>query len=44
MPDTFVVRQTDFAVISRVNADRQPMTVSAPGGTLEVTVPRFRDR
>lgn len=40
-PDTFVVRQSDWAVISRVIADKQQMTVSAPGGTRVVAVPRF---
>ncbi|MEP7355766.1 MAG: PEP/pyruvate-binding domain-containing protein [Anaerolineales bacterium] len=40
-PDTFVVRRSDLAVISRVIADKQQMTVSAPGGTREVAVPRF---
>ena len=40
-PDTFTVRQSDLAEISRVIADKQQMTVSAPGGTREVAVPRF---
>jgi pyruvate,water dikinase len=40
-PDTFIVRKSDLAVISRVIADKQRMTVSAPGGTHEVDVPRF---
>src|SRR5574341_1662111 len=40
-PDTFIVRKSDLAVISRVIADKQHMTVSAPGGTREVDVPRF---
>ena len=40
-PDTFTVRQADLAVINRVIADKQQMTVSAPGGTREVAVPRF---
>ena len=40
-PDTFVVRKSDLAVINRVIADKQHMTVSAPGGTHEVGVPRF---
>jgi len=40
-PDTFVVRKSDLAVIQRVIADKQRMTVSAPGGTSEVDVPRF---
>jgi pyruvate,water dikinase len=40
-PDMFVVRKSDVAVISRVLADKQHMTVSAPGGTREVDVPRF---
>lgn len=40
-PDTFIVRKLDLAVINRVIADKQQMTVSAPGGTREVAVPRF---
>jgi pyruvate,water dikinase len=40
-PDTFIVRKADLAVIQRVIADKQRMTVSAPGGTREVDVPRF---
>jgi pyruvate,water dikinase len=40
-PDTFVVRKSDLAVTNRVIADKQHMTVSTPGGTREVDVPRF---
>ena len=40
-PDTFIVRKSDFAVLQCVIADKQRMTVSAPGGTREVDVPRF---
>jgi phosphoenolpyruvate synthase/pyruvate phosphate dikinase len=40
-PDTFIVRKSDLAVVQRVVADKQLMTVSAPGGTHEVEVPRF---
>jgi pyruvate,water dikinase len=40
-PDTFIVRKSDVAVVQRVLADKTRMTVSAPGGTLEVDVPRF---
>jgi phosphoenolpyruvate synthase/pyruvate phosphate dikinase len=40
-PDTFIVRKSDLGVIDRVIADKQRMTVSAPGGTHEVDVPRF---
>jgi len=40
-PDTFVVRKSDLAVTDRAIADKQRMTVSAPGGTREVDVPRF---
>jgi len=40
-PDTFIVRKSDLAVISRVIADKQHMTVSSLGGTHEVEVPRF---
>jgi len=40
-PDTFIIRKSDLAVVQRVIADKQRMTVSAPGGTHEVDVPRF---
>jgi len=40
-PDTFIVRKSDLAITSRTIADKQHMTVSAPGGTHEVEVPRF---
>jgi len=40
-PDTFIVRKPDLAVINRKIADKQRMTVSVPGGTREVEVPRF---
>jgi pyruvate,water dikinase len=40
-PDTFIVRKSDLTVVQRVIADKQRMTVSAPGGTHEVDVPRF---
>jgi phosphoenolpyruvate synthase/pyruvate phosphate dikinase len=40
-PDTFIVRKSDLAVVQRVIADKKRMTVSAPGGTHEVDVPRF---
>src|SRR6187200_1797987 len=36
-----LVRKSDFAIVQRVIADKQRMTVSAPGGTHEVDVPRF---
>lgn len=40
-PDTFIVRKLDLAITQRVIADKQRMTVSVPGGTHEVDVPRF---
>jgi len=40
-PDTFVLRKSDLAVVKRVIANKQRMTVSAPRGTHEVEVPRF---
>jgi pyruvate,water dikinase len=40
-PDTFIVRQSDLSIIHCVIADKQRMTVSVPGGTHEVEVPRF---
>jgi len=40
-PDTFIVRKSDLAITNRTIADKQHMTVSTPGGTHEVEVPRF---
>ncbi len=40
-PDTFVVRKSDLAIIDRIIAGKQRMTVSVAGGTQEVDVPRF---
>jgi pyruvate,water dikinase len=40
-PDTFIVRKSDLALTGRIVADKQRMTVSVPGGTDEVDVPRF---
>ena len=40
-PDTFIVHKSGQTISSRVVADKQRMTVSAPGGTEEVEVPRF---
>jgi pyruvate, water dikinase len=40
-PDTFVVRKTDLAITERVIVNKLRMTVSVPGGTNEVDVPRF---
>jgi pyruvate,water dikinase len=40
-PDMFIVRKSDLAVINRVIADKQRMTVSVRGGTHEVETPRF---
>jgi pyruvate,water dikinase len=40
-PDTFIVRKSDLAVIQRMIAGKQRMTISAPRGTQEVEVPRF---
>jgi phosphoenolpyruvate synthase/pyruvate phosphate dikinase len=40
-PDTFIVRKSDLTVVQRVIADKQRMTISAPGGTREVDIPRF---
>jgi phosphoenolpyruvate synthase/pyruvate phosphate dikinase len=40
-PDTFVVRKSDLVVTSQTIADKQCMTVSVPGGTQEVAVPRL---
>jgi len=40
-PDRFTVRKSDLAVVQHVIADKQFITVSAPGGTCEMHVPRF---
>jgi phosphoenolpyruvate synthase/pyruvate phosphate dikinase len=40
-PDMFIVRKSDLAITHRIIVDKQRMTVSAPGGTHEVDVPRF---
>jgi pyruvate,water dikinase len=40
-PDTFLVRKSDLAVLDRAIAHKQRMTVSVPGGTREVDMPRF---
>jgi phosphoenolpyruvate synthase/pyruvate phosphate dikinase len=40
-PDTFVVRKTDLAITGHVIVNKLRMTVSVPGGTNEVDVPRF---
>ena len=40
-PDTFVVRKSDLAVTGQRIAEKEHMTVSVPGGTREVNVPRF---
>jgi pyruvate,water dikinase len=40
-PDTFIMRKTDLGVKQRAIADKARMTVSVPGGTREVDVPRF---
>jgi len=40
-PDTFIVRKSDLAIINQTIADKQHMTVSTPGSTHEVEVPRF---
>ena len=40
-PDTFVVRKSVLAVASQSIAEKGRMTVSVPGGTREVHVPRF---
>lgn len=40
-PDTYVVRKSDMTVVSRHVSEKSRMTVSVPGGTREVEVPRF---
>jgi len=43
-PDTYVARKAGGALLSRVVAEKRRMTVSAPGGTREVDVPRLLQR
>jgi pyruvate,water dikinase len=40
-PDTYALRKTDLAPAHRQIADKRRMTITAPGGTREVDVPRF---
>jgi phosphoenolpyruvate synthase/pyruvate phosphate dikinase len=40
-PDTYVVRKADGELLSSTVAEKARMTVSVPGGTEEVDVPRF---
>jgi pyruvate, water dikinase len=40
-PDTYVIRKDDQSISSRMIAEKRRMTVSVPGGTREVDVPRF---
>jgi pyruvate, water dikinase len=40
-PDTYVVRKADMVIVSRQIAEKRQMTVTVPGGTREVDVPRF---
>jgi phosphoenolpyruvate synthase/pyruvate phosphate dikinase len=40
-PDTYRVRSTDLAIISRQIVAKRRMTISVPEGTREVDVPRF---
>jgi phosphoenolpyruvate synthase/pyruvate phosphate dikinase len=40
-PDTYVVRKAEMRIVSRQIAEKRKMTVMAPGGTREVSVPRF---
>ena len=41
IPDTYVVRKEDLAVVSRSIAEKRRMTVPVPGGTREAETPRF---
>jgi phosphoenolpyruvate synthase/pyruvate phosphate dikinase len=43
-PDTYVIRKSDLAVVSRDIAEKRRMTVLAPAGTHEVPVPRRQQR
>jgi pyruvate,water dikinase len=39
-PDTYVVRKADLTIVSSQIAEKRQMTVTIPGGTREVDVPR----
>jgi pyruvate,water dikinase len=43
-PDTYVIRKSDLAVVSRAIAEKRRMTVLAPAGTQEVLVPRQQQK
>jgi len=43
-PDTYVIRKSDLAVVSRDIAEKRRMTVLAPTGTQEALVPRRLQR
>jgi pyruvate,water dikinase len=43
-PDTYVIRKSDLAVVSRDIAEKRRMTVLAHEGTQEVAVPRTQQR
>lgn len=43
-PDTYVIRKSDLAVLSRAIAEKRRMTVLAPAGTHAVPVPRRHQR
>ena len=43
-PDTYVIRKSDLAVVSRAIAEKRRMTVLASAGTHEVPVPRRQQR
>jgi phosphoenolpyruvate synthase/pyruvate phosphate dikinase len=43
-PDTYVIRKSDLAVVSRDIGDKHRMTVLAPRGTQEVAIPRRQQR
>lgn len=40
-PDSYVVRKSDLGIVDRQIAEKKKMTVSVPGGTKEVPVPRI---
>jgi phosphoenolpyruvate synthase/pyruvate phosphate dikinase len=41
IPDTYIVRKEDLAVVTRTIGHKQRMTVMAPAGIREVNAPRF---
>jgi phosphoenolpyruvate synthase/pyruvate phosphate dikinase len=44
VPDTYIVRKSDWSLTTRTIAEKQRMTVPRPGGAEEVATPRVLRR